>query len=205
MSVLPEFITILRDCIKTFDSFEFEAKQVEFHTTKSNWRAILCQISVVELGTKLEMQLTVSRQDLYLELLSPLTGIESFASHVPVFANHIGRGYLNKGHDNFSDRGVKSLLRALMDVINLFKLATLYPNTILAYYSIAFEKAKVLNQKAKFAKLSPHSEDGREAYLLLEDTIKKNYGFTTYYPQHMLVCFQNIITNHSNIFKPELN
>ena len=51
MSVQAEFIPLLRDCIKTFDSFEFEAKQVEFHTTESHWRAMICQISLIELGS----------------------------------------------------------------------------------------------------------------------------------------------------------
>lgn len=205
MSVQTEFIPLLRDCINTFDSFEFEAKQVEFHTTESHWRAMICQISLIEIGTKLEMELTVSRQDLYLELLSPFKGIESSASHVPVFANPIGRGYLNNKHDNFSQRGANSLLRAIMDVVNVFKLASLYPNSILTYYSIAFEKAKIVNQTAEFSQLSPESKDGYKASNFLSDIIKGNYGFTTYYPQNMLVSFQNIITNHSNIFKPELN
>ena len=205
MSVQTEFIPLLRDCINTFDSFEFEAKQVEFHTTESHWRAMICQISLIELGTKLEMELIVSRQDLYLELLSPFKGIESSASHVPVFANPIGRGYLNNKHDNFSQRGANSLLRAIMDVVNVFKLASLYPNSILTYYSIAFEKAIIVNQTAEFAQLSPESKDGYKASNFLSDIIKGNYGFTTYYPQNMLVSFQNIITNHSNIFKPELN
>lgn len=205
MSVQTEFIPLLRDCINTFNSFEFEAKQVEFHTTESHWRAMICQISLIELGTKLEMELTVSRQDLYLELLSPFKGIESSASHVPVFANPIGRGYLNKDHDNFSERGANSLLRAIMDVANIFKLASLCPNSILTYYSIAFEKAKKVNHAAEFAQLSPVSKDGYEASNFLSEIIKGNYGFSTYYPQNMLVSFQNIITHHSNIFKPELN
>lgn len=205
MIVQTEFIPLLMDCINTFDSFEFEAKQVEFHTTESHWRAMICQISLIELGTKLEMELTVSRQDLYLELLSPFKGIESSASHVPLFANSIERGYLNKDHDNFSERGANSLLRAIMDVANIFKLASICPNSILTYYSIAFEKAKKVNQAAEFAQLSPVSDDGLEASKFLADKIKGIYGFTTYYPQNMLVSFQNIITNHSNIFKPELN
>jgi len=205
MSVQTEFIPSLRECINTFNSFEFVAKQVEFHTIESHWRAMICQISVIELGTKLEMELTVSRQDLYLELLNPFQGIESSASHIPVFANPIERGYLNNDHDNFSEKGANSLLRALMDVINVFKLTSLFPNTILTYYSIAFEKAKKVNPTAEFAQLSPVSEEGLEASKFLSDKIKGNYGFTTYYPQNMLVSFQNVITNHSNIFKPELN
>jgi hypothetical protein len=205
MSVQTEFIPLLRDCINTFNSFEFEAKQVEFHTIESHWRAMICQISVIELGTKLQMELTVSRQDLYLELLNPFQGIESSASHIPVFVNPIESGYLNNDHDNFSEKGANSLLRAIMDVVNVFKLTSLFPNTILAYYSIAFEKAKKVNQAVEFAQLSPVSDEGLEASKFLSDKIKGNYGFTTYYPQNMLVSFQNIITNHSNIFKPELN
>ena len=205
MSVQSEFLPTLLNCIASFKSFQFEANQVGSRTTKYNTQAMICQISVIELGTKLEMELKVSRQNLDLKLLSPLKGIESCASHIPVFANFMTNGYLNKNHDNFSERGANSLLSALEDVVNVFKLATLFPNTILAYYSFAFEKAKQLNLEAKFAQLSPQSEDGRAAYLFIEHAVKKNYGFTTYYPQNILVCFQNIITNHSNIFKPELN
>ena len=125
MRVQPKFIPLLKDCINTFNAFEFEAKLVELHTTSSHYWAMNCQISLIELGTKLQMELTVSRQDLHLKLLSPIKGIESYALHVPVFANPLGRGYLNKERDNFSERGANSLLMAIMDVVNAFKLASL--------------------------------------------------------------------------------
>jgi len=92
-----------------------------------------------------------------------------------------------------------------MDVVNLFKLTSLFPNTMLTYYSIAFGKAKKVNPTAEFARLSPVSDEWLEASKFLSDKIKDNYGFTTSYPQNILVSFQNIITKNSNIFKPELN
>lgn len=205
MSVQTEFIPLLRDCINTFDSFEFEAKQVEFHTTESHWRAMICQISVIVLGTTVEMELTVSRQNLDLMLLSPIKGIVSSASHIPVFANPIGRGYLNRDHDNFSVRGAKALLISLIEVVNIYKLASLFPNAILTYYSIAFEKAKRINHEIVFAQLSPLSTEGHMSSQFLTEIIMDKYGFCTNYPQNILISFQNIIINHRNIFKPELN
>ena len=205
MSVQTEFIPLLRDCINTFDSFEFEAKQVEFHTTESHWRAMICQISVIVLGTTVEMELTVSRQNLDLMLLSPIKGIVSSASHIPVFANPIGRGYLNRDHDNFSVRGTHALLISLIEVVNIYKLASLSPNAILTYYSIAFEKAKRINHEIVFAQLSPLSTEGHMSSQFLTEIIMDKYGFCTNYPQNILISFQNIIINHSNIFKPELN
>ena len=205
MSVQTEFIPLLRDCINTFDSFEFEAKQVEFHTTESHWRAMICQISVIVLGTTVKMELTVSRQNLDLMLLSPIKGIVSSASHIPVFANPIGRGYLNRDHDNFSVRGAKALLISLIEVVNIYKLASLFPNAILTYYSIAFEKAKRINHEIVFAQLSPLSTEGHMSSQFLTEIIMDKYGFCTNYPQNILISFQNIIINHRNIFKPELN
>ncbi len=205
MSVQTEFIPLLRECIKTFDSFEFEANQVAFHDTESHWMAIICQISVIVLGTKVEMELTVSRQNLDLMLLSPIMGIVSSATHIPVFANPVGRGYLNRDHDNFSVRGAQALLISLIEVVNIYKLASLSPNAILTYYSIAFEKAKRINNEIVFAQLSPLSTEGHKSSQFLTEIIMDKYGFCTNYPQNILISFQNIIINHSNIFKPELN
>ena len=120
MGVQTEFTKTLLDCILAFDSFDFEVKGVKFTKGKYQRRTVICQISVIELGTKLNMTLKVSRQDMTLTLISPLKGIESSACHIPVFANPIGRGYINEVHDNFSERGANMLLRALKDITSIF-------------------------------------------------------------------------------------
>ncbi len=205
MSVQTEFTKSLLDCILAFDSFDFEVKGVKFTKGKYQRRTVICQISVIELGTKLNMTLKVSRQDMTLTLISPLKGVESSACHIPVFANPIGRGYINEAHDNFSELGANALLRALKDITSIFKLATLSPNIILTYYTIAFEKAKMINQEAAFGKLSPQSLEGRVACNFLTERISNLCGFSTFCEQDLLISFQNIINNNYEIFETALN
>ena len=138
-------------------------------------------------------------------LISPLKGIESSACHIPVFANPIGRGYINEAHDNFSERGANALLRALKDITSIFKLAALSPNIILTYYTIAFEKAKMINQEAAFGKLSPQTLEGRVACNFLTERISSLCGFSTFCEQDLLISFQNIINNNYEILETVLN
>lgn len=205
MGVQTEFTKTLLDCILTFDSFDFEVKGVKFTKGEFQRKSVICQISVIELRTKLKMTLKVSRQDMTLKLISPLKGIESSACHIPVFANPIGRGYINEEHDNFSERGANSLLSAMKDVTSIFKLTTLSPNVILTYYYIAFEKARMINQKAEFGKLCPQTPEGKVAYSFLTKNISSLFGFNTFCEQDLLISLQNIINNNYEIFETELN
>ncbi len=205
MSVQTEFTKTLLDCILAFDSFDFEVKGTRFTKGEYQRQTVICQVSVIELGTKLNMTLKVSRQDMIVTLIGPLKGIESSACHIPVFANPIGRGYINEAHNNFSERGANTLLRALKDITSIFKLATLSPNIILSFYTIAFEKAKIINQEAVFGKLCPQTPEGRVACNFLTEKISSLCGFSTFHEQDLLINFQNIINNNYEIFETALN
>jgi hypothetical protein len=147
-----------------------------------------------------EAMLSASTSGLTLRVISPLEGIISNSSSVPEYANPFLNGYM-RPNGILRQRGFDRFEKMIDEVYDIMQIIMNDPGFALGLYTIVYDEARQVNEKAEYGKLITKLYNYYPVILWSNKVANKCFGISLRFPDDLIDSIQNLLTVHPEIFE----
>lgn len=177
-------------------------KKSEASVSTAIENGVIYRLSVDGGGERLELELHLGHSKIRVTSLFPYYGIVSHGPFLTPREDPVNHGFMDS-YGDLTQKGAYFLFLVLRDVLNVYEVALCCPNAILGLYTLCFQSLSKRDPSLKFGRVELKA--GSALTKSLGRVVKERCGFEVGWSVDLFHSFQDVVVNHPEIFRGNLN